>query len=486
MLFFREDYIASKMSLCSKNIMFLTSSKHKILFLASSLSWLLTGCQHLPSSYSSTNLTQTTSSVEAHHFSVDYEQNLIGALSAIRTQSNDTLPDIARHFGLGHNDIIAANPTIDPWVPAPNSVVLLPLLFTLPDAPHQGIVLNLANMRLFHYPSQQSQRVATYPVGIGRDGWSTPVGLTSVVSKTRYPTWNVPESIQREHAQKGDPLPSSIPPGANNPLGEYAMRLGVSQYLIHGTNKPYGVGMQMSHGCVNLYPEDIRTLFDSTEVGTPVMIVDQPYLLGWHQDMLFLEAHKPLNEYQNFKDPLLTRINEFAQQQRLNIDWAKVEQVLQQANGIPTPILVNSMSLQALTANVMVLPHPASFFGQPVVGGITANDWTVSVATLNDAKTAQKLTAIINHQGPVIPTRTFQEGSLFQVVSGPFATEQEANKVLKRIHNEFELDGRINPPQAYSGYGYAPQNLSNQPSLYNYRREPNFFEKLFNSIGNTF
>jgi L,D-transpeptidase ErfK/SrfK len=134
----------------------------------------------------------------------------------------------------------------------------------------------------------------------------------------------------------------------------------------------------------------------------------------------------------------------------------------------------------------MLLPHPASFFGQPVVGGITANDWTVSVATLNDAKTAQKLTAIVNHQGPVIPTRTFQEGSLFRVVSGPFATEQEANGALKRIHNEFELDGRVNPPQSYSGYGFTPQNFSNQPSLYNYRREPNFFEKLFNSISNPF
>jgi L,D-transpeptidase ErfK/SrfK len=478
---FLKDYIASKMPLCSKNIMPFTS-KYKTLFLTAALLELLTGCQYLPRSAisSSSFTTPSYSSVETHNFSVDYEQNLIGALAAIRTQTNDTLPDIARHFGLGHNDIIAANPTIDPWVPTPNSHVLLPLLFTLPDVPHEGIVLNLANMRLFHFPSQQSEQVKTYPVGIGRDGWNTPLGLTQIISKTKNPTWYVPASIQKEHAQKGDPLPSSVPSGSNNPLGEYAMRLALSQYLIHVTNKPYGVGMQMSHGCVNLYPEDIRTLFDNTAVGTQVMIVDQPYLLGWHHDMLFLEAHKPLHPRKSFKSSLMSRIRLLAKQQRLTIDWTKVEQVLQQANGIPTPILMQSMSLQELSANAMLLPHPESFFGQPVVRDLTANDWTVTAATLNDEKMAQKLSAIINHQGPPIPTRVLQKEGLYQVVSGPFASDKEVYNALKRIRLEFELEGRINPPQTFSGSRYLPQNLKSIPNLYLPNRETSFFENWFN------
>ena len=186
---------------------------------------LLTGCQHLtPVATAPVKSYQT---VETHNFSLDYEQSLIGTLAAIKTQNNDTLPDIARHFGLGHNDIVSANPNIDPWLPEPDTRILLPLQFTIPDVPHQGIVLNLANMRMFHFPSQQSEKVTTYPVGIGRDGWNTPQGLTRIISKTKNPTWNVPPSIQREHAQKGDPLPSSVRAGPNNPLGEYAMRLAL-------------------------------------------------------------------------------------------------------------------------------------------------------------------------------------------------------------------------------------------------------------------
>jgi L,D-transpeptidase ErfK/SrfK len=450
-----------------------------LLGLLSSL--LLTGCQYLPSlSSSSAPPAKSYRNIETHNFSVDYEQNLIGRLAAIKTQSNDTLPDIARHFGLGHNDIVSANPGIDPWLPEPDTRVLLPLLFTIPEMPHQGIVLNLANMRMFHFPEQSSERVVTYPVGIGRDGWGTPLGITRIISKTKNPTWNVPPSIQREHAKKGEVLPSSIPSGPNNPLGEYAMRLGLSSYLIHGTNKPYGVGMQMSHGCLNLYPEDISVLFNSTKVGTPVVIVDQPYLLGWHQDMLFLEAHTPLQANKNFKEPLFNRIRQLAKKQNLLIDWAKVDQVLQTASGIPTPILAQSMSFQELSANAVLLEHPEHFYGQPQPMPLTADAWTVTAATLNDNKTARKLTALLNHQGPTIPATTIEQGDKFHVIAGPFANSKQANTALKRIRMEFELDGKLNPPKNSARNTFSPSNLKTPPRLDDPAQEAVFFENIIN------
>ena len=191
------------------------------------------------------------------------------------------MPDIARHFGLGYNEITLANPAVPAWAPKAGGQVLLPLRFILPDAPRKGIVLNLANMRVFYYPTKQPDTLLTYPVGVGRDGWNTPLGQTTIVAKKTQPTWIVPESIRREHAAKGDPLPKVVPPGPDNPLGEYALLLGSSSYRIHGTNKPYGVGMQVSHGCVRLYPEDIEVLFEKTPVGTPVRIVHQPYMMAW-------------------------------------------------------------------------------------------------------------------------------------------------------------------------------------------------------------
>ncbi len=176
---------------------------------------------------------------------------------------------------------------------------MLPTRFLLPESPREGIVLNIAAKRLFYYPRTEpgeSRTVETYPIGIGREGWSTPTGDTTVVSKARDPVWFVPASIRREHAEAGDPLPAQVPPGPDNPLGAYVLGLGLPGYLIHGTNKPAGVGMRVSHGCVRLYPEDIDGLYDRVPIGTRVRIVNQPYLLGRGQGDVLLEAHPPLEE----------------------------------------------------------------------------------------------------------------------------------------------------------------------------------------------
>ena len=250
--------------------------------------------------------------IASDEFVLSAPDEVLGRLQVVRARHEDTFPDLARRYNLGYDELRLANSTVDPWVPGEGTSVLLPTQFILPDTPRQGVVLNLAAMRLFYFPDTgQSEvpRVLTHPVGIGRLEWPTPTGSTAVVSKARDPVWYVPRSIRREHAAAGDPLPSQVPPGPDNPLGEYVLQLGMPGYLIHGTNKPYGVGMRVSHGCVRLYPEDIEPLFRMVPIGTPVHIVNQPYLAGWLAGTLYLEAHEPMagdeREWGTHLEPLL-------------------------------------------------------------------------------------------------------------------------------------------------------------------------------------
>ena len=171
------------------------------------------------------------------------EQSVVGEPQVVFAEGEDTLSDLAREYGLGYDEIIAANPDVDPWLPGDGTAVVLPTQYVLPDAPRQGLVLNIATKRLFYYPPLQEgepQRVLTYPIGIGRVGWETPLGSTTVVSKARDPSWWVPASVRREHAEMGNPLPSVVPPGPDNPLGTRVLKLDMPGYLIHGTNAPYG------------------------------------------------------------------------------------------------------------------------------------------------------------------------------------------------------------------------------------------------------
>jgi len=224
---------------------------------------------------------------------------VVGEMQVIRARYEDTFSDIARAYDLGYDDLVHANPGVDPWLPGAGTRIVLPTQFILPDAPREGIVLNIATKRIFYYPKAapgQAPVVVTHPVGIGREGWATPLGTTTVVSKVKDPVWTVPASIRKEHAEAGDPLPAQVPAGPDNPLGAFALRLGFPSYLIHGTNKPAGIGMRVSHGCVQLYPEDIESLFSEVPVGTKVRIVNQPQLLGWSDDNLYLEAHPALED----------------------------------------------------------------------------------------------------------------------------------------------------------------------------------------------
>jgi L,D-transpeptidase ErfK/SrfK len=226
-------------------------------------------------------------------------QSVIGEPQIVYTRDTDTFSGLAREYGLGYDELVAANPDVDPWLPGDNVPVVLPTQYVLPDAPFEGIVLNIASKRLFYYPEVADGEptvVMTYPIGIGRVGWETPTGEAKVVAKATDPHWYVPWSVQQEHREAGNPLPSIVPPGPDNPLGRHVLQLNMPGYLIHGTNKPWGVGMRVSHGCVRLYPENIELLYSLVMPGETVRLVNQPLLLGQKNGKLFFEGHAVLED----------------------------------------------------------------------------------------------------------------------------------------------------------------------------------------------
>ncbi|MEH6578049.1 MAG: L,D-transpeptidase family protein [Amphritea sp.] len=280
----------------------------------------------------------------AGEYSLHRQDSMIGSINIIHSRYQDTLLDIAHTFNIGYNEIIRANPDVDIWLPGEGTEVLIPQLFVLPNAPWKGIVLNLSERRLYYFPQHDStldatRRVFTFPVGIGREGWNTPVGKTSIVSKIANPSWTPPQSIREEALLKGIVLPDRVDPGPDNPLGEYALNLGIPRYLLHGTNKPDGIGMRVSHGCIRLFPDDIKTLYDSIDIDTPVWIIDQPDKAGWLGQLLYLESHPAgYKESISNEDQYLDEIWRVLPNESIDINWSLAEQVHRRANGVPTVI----------------------------------------------------------------------------------------------------------------------------------------------------
>jgi len=232
-----------------------------------------------------------------HRFFVAPDQDVVGHVQVTVSKHEDTFADIARRFNVGYTELVRANPGVDPWLPGEGTEIILPTEFILPDAPREGIVLNLAQMRLYYFPKPKKEgpvEVITHPIGIGKVGWATPEGSTKVMSHVKDPTWTPPASVRKDHAKDGDILPPTVPPGPDNPLGRHMMRLGWPGYLMHGTNKPPAVGMRASAGCVRLYPEDIALIFEAVPDGTQVTVVNQPVLLGWSGERLMVQAYEPL------------------------------------------------------------------------------------------------------------------------------------------------------------------------------------------------
>jgi len=274
------------------------------------------------------------------------EESVIGEIYSARAEYSDTLLDIARKHGFGYADIKLMNPEIDTWLPGKGQEVILPGKFILPDVPRMGIVLNIPEMRLYYFPETkpgEEARVITYPLGVGREGWSTPYVKTKIVEKKKNPNWYPPESIRIEHEEAGDPLPKIVEAGPDNPLGDYAMRLGMREYLIHGTNKPYGIGMRVSHGCIRLYPEDIEALFQQVPIGTPVNIINEPYKIGVRDGVIYLEVHPHMVEdSEHFEENNMTDVVKYivriTEERQYQIDWDMVREVVEDSRGIPVAV----------------------------------------------------------------------------------------------------------------------------------------------------
>lgn len=271
------------------------------------------------------------------------DQQVVGRIHQIEAQFQDTFADLGEVYGFGQREMEAANPGIDPWLPGEGVEITLPGKHILPDAPREGIVVNLPEYRLYFYPPD-GRRVITYPVGIGREGWSSPIGTTRVARKEANPSWYPPQSIREEYARNGEILPAVVPPGPDNPMGPYKMNLALGAYVIHGTNKNYGIGMRVSAGCFRLRNEDITRLFPLVPIGTQVRIVNQPFKLGVHEDQLWLQVHTPLDEH-GFPSTVdrQAAVQSLLEEKRdlvagFRLDWRAIGEMAHAEEGIPRVI----------------------------------------------------------------------------------------------------------------------------------------------------
>jgi len=273
-------------------------------------------------------------------YTLEPDQKSIGTDAVYTTQPDETLLDVARRYDLGYTQLITANRGIDPWLPGVGHKIEVPTFYLLPDVPRKGIVINLVQQRLYYFPAGSSV-VETYPIGVGVQGRATPLGTTKVLQKIAHPVWRPPPSIRKEEPD----LPAVVPAGPDNPLGDYAFILGWPGYLIHGTNKPDGVGRNVSHGCIHLYPEDMERLYKEVPIGTPVRVIEEEIAGAWLDGQFYVAAY-PTKEQADQLDvnqpvtpsvpkDLKKRVTKFAGHDVDRIDWTAVDAVVQNRSGLP-------------------------------------------------------------------------------------------------------------------------------------------------------
>jgi len=289
--------------------------------------------------------------------------DLIGRVQTTIATHEDTFVDLARRFNVGYEELARANPGVDPWLPGEGRRIILPTAFILPHAPREGIVINIAAMRLFYFPARKAnepQVIYTFPIGIGRVGFATPEGTTKVLRKAKDPIWRPGPGVRAEHAKDGEILPAVVAAGPDNPLGNRAMYLGWAGYLIHGTNKPAGVGLRSSHGCIRLFPEDVELLYELVKPGEKVTVVNQPFVFGWRGDALHLQAFDVLEDdprdWNKATRKLLSRtfareLEKKLQERNQQIDWDAVQRLGRDPHGVPVPIAGGASTLETVLAD---------------------------------------------------------------------------------------------------------------------------------------
>src|SRR6202451_808851 len=329
-----------------------------------------------------------------HRFELTPEGgDVVGYVQRVTVGKDDTMSDIARRFDVGYEEILTANPGVDPWLPGVGREVIVPTQFILPAAPHEGVVVDVAAMRIFYYPPHKKgepQIVFTHPIGIGKVGWKTPEGTTKIVSRQKDPVWVVPKSVRDEHAEDGEKLPAQVPAGPDNPLGQYMFRLQWPSYLIHGTNKPYGVGMRSSHGCMRLYPEDIAVFYDLIPIGTKVTIVNQPYLFGWRDGTLYLQAYAVMEDdsrdWTKDRKRLLAKLLHPQERGKITqhddeIDWQRVGDLAHAPRSVPVPITGAQGGVDAVISNSQLVENTLP----------AGSNWDGKTGLLVDEKTFNEL-----------------------------------------------------------------------------------------------
>lgn len=276
--------------------------------------------------------------------------DILGAPSAYTTVKGDNLLDVAQRFEVGYIELIAANPGIDPWLPGSDVEIVLPTAHVLPDAPREGIVINLADLRLYWFPPGGGEP-KSYPIGTGRLGMTTPLGKTRIVRKRKNPTWFPTAATRADNPE----LPVSVGPGRRNPLGKFAMYLEWPAYAIHGTNDPDGVGRRVSRGCIRMYPAHIEALYSQVPVGTSVTVVDQPLKLGWNRGNIYLEIHPSGVEIDELEETgkfvarpipgLSDVVREFGREKTPHVDWPTVDLVNSHRRGVPVRITFDDRAM---------------------------------------------------------------------------------------------------------------------------------------------
>jgi L,D-transpeptidase ErfK/SrfK len=329
---------------------------------------------------------------------------VFGTDERIKSTYQDTLLDIARRYSLGYEEIIRANPGVDMWLPGEGTDILLPGRRILPPGPHEGVVVNLPEHRLYYFPKPKKGEkpvVITYPVSIGKMDWSTPLGETHVIAKEKHPSWYPPESVRKEHLANGDPLPKVVPAGPDNPLGDFAMRLAVGggSYMLHGTNNPMAVGMAITHGCIRMYPEDVAALFPLVPVGTKVWLINDPVKVAYVDGELLLEAHPPVDSEGQTTEPNLELLSQLLDkalgQDTAAIHWDLARETLQAANGMPAVVGLQAQLDQPPAPNGAQPQPPAS-------GSAQAPNATPQPSAATPAATASAPAA----PAPATPTAT--------------------------------------------------------------------------------
>jgi L,D-transpeptidase ErfK/SrfK len=342
-----------------------------------------------------------------HRSEVDPGSDIVGHLQKTIVGKDDTLPDIARRFDVGYEEMLLANPGVDPWLPGVGREVVVPTEFVLPAAPHEGLVVDVAAMRVYYFPPHKKgepQVVFTHPIGIGKVGWKTPEGTTKIVSRQKDPIWVVPKSVRDEHAKDGDMLPAQVPPGPDNPLGAYEFRLEWPSYLLHGTNKPYGVGMRSSHGCMRMYPEDIAVFFDLLPIGTKVTVVNQPYLFGWRDGTLYLQAYTVMEDdsrdWSKNRKRLLTHLLNPKLQKKISdhdkeIDWQRVGDLAHTPRAVPVPITGGHPGIDDVISKSLLVDNTVP----------AGSNWDGKTGLLVDEKTFNELLSGRSEAPPVLQTQ---------------------------------------------------------------------------------